>query len=124
MFYFSCDVLKAVELVRSCLNILIVYFFISIQLTFLLQRTFARWRIQSCLGRVGRHQRNILQFIINDLNKGNLPLLDINDLYELRANAKLSIVETIIFLMTFIQFSFSFSESCNVLWALISLLRC
>ena len=104
---------------RSCLNILIVYFFISIQLTFLLQRTFARWRIQSCLGRVGRHQSNLLKFIINDWNKRNLPLLDINDLYELRA-----IVETIIFLMTFIQFSFSFSESCNVLWALISLLRC
>ena len=38
-------------------------------------------------GRVGRHQSNLLKFIINDLNKRNLPLRDINDLYDLRATA-------------------------------------
>ena len=38
-------------------------------------------------GRVGRHQSNLLKFIINDSNKRNLQLRDINDLYELRATA-------------------------------------
>ena len=38
-------------------------------------------------GRVGRHQNNLFKFIVNDLNKRNLPLRDINDLYELRATA-------------------------------------
>ena len=42
---------------------------------------------ESMKGRVGRHQSNLLKFIINDLNKKNLPLNDINDLYELRATA-------------------------------------
>ena len=43
--------------------------------------------LNSMKGRVGRHKSNRLRFIINDLNKRNLPLRDINDLYKLRATA-------------------------------------
>ena len=32
-------------------------------------------------GRVGRHQSNLLKFIINNSNKRNLQLRDINDLF-------------------------------------------
>ena len=48
---------------------------------------FAVVSFYSMRGRVGRHQSNLFKFIINDLNKRNLPLRDINDLYELRATA-------------------------------------
>ena len=38
-------------------------------------------------GRVGRHQSNLFKLIINDLNKRNISLVDIYDLYDLRATA-------------------------------------
>ena len=49
--------------------------------------------LYSMKGHVGRHKSNLLRFIINDLNKRNLPLRDINDLYKLRATGVLPLTE-------------------------------
>ena len=48
---------------------------------------FAVGAFNSMKGPVWRHQSNLFKLIVSDLNKRNIPLRDIDDLYELRATA-------------------------------------
>ena len=50
-------------------------------------------------GRVGRHQSNLFKLILDDLNKRNILLNDVNDLYDLRATASNKILWRELFLI-------------------------